>query len=131
MSNSANNTPYCGPIDIIPISARAYFESHLEEECVWTPPPRLKIGDLIRIGCDDYDEFGELIWCVAVSNSNPDGSIIVKINNKVRGNYKCKQGDIIPALIYPDQMFDYIIKYSQPDFNIEKLNTNCHNLAVN
>jgi hypothetical protein len=95
-------------INAIPISASSHFEVH-PESFTWYPPPPIKKNDLIRICCDDIDEFGELFWCVVVL-VNEDGSMIGKINNKIQQKFKQQFGDIIPVLIYPDHVFDFILK---------------------
>jgi len=96
-------------IDIIPISARELSELH-PDTFEWSPPPPLNKGDLIKICCDDADDFGERFWCVAVSDRNTDGSIFVTLNNHLIGNYKQKFGDLIPTPIFPDYVFDYQIQ---------------------
>ena len=95
-------------IDVIPISASSYFEIHCNDS-VWCPPPLLKKDDMVRLCCEDIEEFGELFWCVVTSN-NIDGSCFVKITNYLKGPYKQKYGDVIPIPIYPEHVFDYLIK---------------------
>lgn len=110
-SSQYNNNNYNKPIDIIPISAKSHYESHYNGGIEWNMPPVLKKGDMVRICCDDIDDFGELFWCIIVSDINKDGSMFVKINNKLHGNYNQQFGDIIPVPIYPEHIFDYIFRY--------------------
>ncbi len=100
------------PIDIVPVSAKLIHEAH---PCTfkWSPPPRLFKGDNIKICCDDGPEFGERLWCIAVSDQNPDGSIYVRVNNLLIGNYKQNLGDLIPTPIFPEHVFDYCCKVKE------------------
>lgn len=101
-----NESTVSTAIDIIPISAKEILEAH-PDTFEWSPPPVLKTGDHIKICCEDEDDFGERFWCIAVTDTRLDGSIIVKINNVLLGNYKQKIGDIISYPIFPEHIFDY------------------------